>query len=61
MVSVHSMGSHIVYNWDTLKSCAGYMLNVDLIECTLPMYLNIVLIWPDDGYLQPKHVALKFY
>ena len=33
----------------------------DPIECTLSMYLNSVLLWPDDGCLQPKHVALKFY
>jgi len=35
--------------------------NMTLVECTLSMYLNVVLIWPDDGCLQPKYVALKFY
>jgi hypothetical protein len=29
----------------------------DPIEGTPSLYLNIVLVWPDDGFLQPKHVA----
>ena len=41
-----------------LKECT---LSMYLKECTLSMYLNAVLLWPDDGCLQPKYVALKFY
>jgi len=29
----------------------------DPIECTYSFYLDIALFWPDDGFLQPKHVA----
>ena len=35
----------------------------DPIECTTSFYLDIVLFWPDDGFLQPKYVAkiLKYF
>ena len=29
----------------------------DPIEWTPSLYLDIFLFWPDDGFLQPKHVA----
>jgi hypothetical protein len=29
----------------------------DPIECTPSLYLDFVLFWPDDGFLQQKHVA----
>ena len=29
----------------------------DPIECTPSLYLDIVLFWPYDGFLLPKHVA----
>jgi len=29
----------------------------DPIECTPSLYLDIVLFWPDDVFLQLKHVA----
>ena len=43
----------------TMKVCSLW----DPIDCTLSFYLDIVLFWPDDGSLQPKHVAkiLKYY
>jgi len=27
------------------------------MDCTPSLYLDIVLFWPDDGSLRPKHVA----
>jgi hypothetical protein len=29
----------------------------DPIDCTPSLYLDFVLFCPDDGFLQPKHVA----
>jgi len=34
-----------------------YNEGVYSIEYTPSLYLDIVLFWPDDGFLQPKYVA----
>ena len=34
-----------------------YNESVHSMECTLSLYLDFVLSWSDEGFLQPKHVA----
>jgi len=40
-----------------------YNEGVPSIECAPSLYLDIVLFWPDDGFLQPKYFAkiLKYF
>ena len=69
MVSVQSMGSHIVHNyqakleqrsgtwvvctvWDPISFRVVATIVNDMGSHTVhTMYLNVVIIWTDDGYL----------